>query len=83
MDITFNVNLTLLRISFVAYFTKDYFGKWRLMAIGVITMRKYLQVLFASEQQKYHLSAANRISLRIPKMTETPLTMEAETDWKF
>ena len=47
------------------------------MAIGVITMRKYLQVLFASEQQKYNLSAANRISLRIPKMTETPLTMEA------
>ena len=27
MDITFNVNLTLLRISFVAYFPKDYFGK--------------------------------------------------------
>ena len=59
MDITFNVNLTLLRISFVAYFTKDYFGKWRLMAIGVITMRKYLQVLFASEQQKRQSHASS------------------------
>ena len=59
MDITFNVNLTLLRISFVAYFTKDYFGKWRLMAIGVITMCKYWQVLFASEQQKRQSHASS------------------------
>ena len=32
MDITFNMNSTLLRISFVAYFTDDYF--WKIMAHG-------------------------------------------------
>ena len=59
MDITFNVNLTLLRISFVAYFNNNYFGKSWLMAIGVITICKYWQVLFASEQQKRQSHASS------------------------
>ena len=59
MDITFNMNSTLLRISIAAFFSKDYFGKSWLMAIGVITMCKYWQALFASEQQKRQSHASS------------------------
>ena len=46
IDIAFNMNSTLLRISIVAFFSNDYFGKSWLMAIGVIQV--VVQVLASS-----------------------------------
>ena len=64
MDITFNMNSTLLQISIVAFFSNDYFGKSWLMAIGVIQV--VVQVLASTIRLRAAEETKSRFKCLIP-----------------